>query len=119
MSTSASSEAPPFWQAIAREYLERWVHHSQIRRALGLGSLADREFVESGVAVVAAIAGVGALPPGEGNVWSVGEVALGDSTQAADILTRGLTPGEIRTLVTGPADAVNRLALVAGRPSSA
>ena len=27
----------PFWQAIAREYLERWTHQSQIRRALGSG----------------------------------------------------------------------------------
>lgn len=32
----------PFWQAIAREYLERWIHHSPIRRALGLSSLSDR-----------------------------------------------------------------------------
>src|SRR5438477_224925 len=27
-------ESSPFWHAIAREYVERWVHHSQIRRAL-------------------------------------------------------------------------------------
>lgn len=25
----------PFWQAIAREYVERWVHHHQILRAVG------------------------------------------------------------------------------------
>jgi hypothetical protein len=23
-------ESSPFWHAIAREYLERWAHHSQI-----------------------------------------------------------------------------------------
>src|SRR5690606_21610627 len=27
-------QSSPFWHAIAREYLERWAHHSQIRRAL-------------------------------------------------------------------------------------
>lgn len=30
-------EPSPFWQAIAREFVERWVHHSQVRRAVGLG----------------------------------------------------------------------------------
>jgi uncharacterized protein (TIGR03083 family) len=29
--------ASPSWQAIAREYLERWVHHSQIRGRSGWG----------------------------------------------------------------------------------
>src|SRR3954471_20956509 len=28
----STGETSPFWQAIAREYMERWVHHSQIRR---------------------------------------------------------------------------------------
>src|SRR5581483_7812795 len=36
----------PFWQAIAREFLQRWIHHSQVRRALGLGSLADQSILE-------------------------------------------------------------------------
>lgn len=38
----------PFWQAIAREYLERWAHHSQIRRALGMSSLAESPFIDVG-----------------------------------------------------------------------
>ena len=107
----------PFWQAIAREYLERWVHHSQVRRALGLGPLADTEFVGPGVAVVAAIARVDAGAPDKSGVWSFGEVTLGDSTQTANILTRGHAADEIRALATGPAEAVNQLAMVAGRPS--
>ncbi len=28
----------PYWVIAAREYVERWVHHLQIRRALGLGA---------------------------------------------------------------------------------
>jgi hypothetical protein len=44
----------PFWQAIGREYLERCVHHSQIRRALSLGSLAEREFLVPGIEVAGA-----------------------------------------------------------------
>ena len=108
----------PFWQAIAREYLERWVHHSQIRRALGLSALSDTAFVEVGVAVVAAIAKVDTSPPGRDGAWSFGDVALGDNNQTANILTRGHSADEIRSLATGPAEAVNRLALVAGRPTS-
>src|SRR5688500_7186009 len=34
----------PFWQAIAREYVERWAHHSQLRRAVGQGSLSAAPF---------------------------------------------------------------------------
>src|SRR5207237_235870 len=53
---AAPNASSPFWQAIAREYLERWIHHSQIRRALGLPSLGDRQFLVPGVQVCAAIA---------------------------------------------------------------
>ena len=70
----------PLWHAIAREYLERWVHHSQIRRALGLGSLADRQFLEVGVEVVAAIGRVEpGIPPHQEGDWAVGVVVLGTS----------------------------------------
>jgi uncharacterized protein (TIGR03083 family) len=31
----ATGPTSPFWQAIAREYVERWVHHHQILRAVG------------------------------------------------------------------------------------
>lgn len=108
----------PFWQAIAREFLERWVHHSQIRRALGLGPLADTHFVEVGVAIVATIARVDTSKPGTKESWSFGEIVLGDNDQTANILTRGYGADAIRALVDGPAEAVDRLALVAGRPES-
>ena len=53
----SQGEPSPYWQAIAREFVERWVHHSQIRRALGLGSLSDEPFVSTGVDVLAAAMG--------------------------------------------------------------
>ncbi|HEX2383703.1 MAG TPA: maleylpyruvate isomerase family mycothiol-dependent enzyme [Acidimicrobiales bacterium] len=46
------SATSPYWQAIAREYVERWVHQHQIRRALGHPDL-GREFLEPAAAVVA------------------------------------------------------------------
>jgi len=112
-STGASS---PFWHAIAREYMERWVHHSQIRRALGLASLADEPFLSVGVKVCAATAGVdGTIPTEPDGSWAVGPVVLGPAQQAADILTKGHTADEIRTLARGPAAAVDLLAGFAGR----
>ncbi len=51
MSSSATSPASPYWQAIAREYVERWVHQHQIRRALGCPDL-GREFLEPAVATI-------------------------------------------------------------------
>jgi uncharacterized protein (TIGR03083 family) len=107
----------PYWQAIAREYVERWVHHSQIRRALGLPSLAGPPFLAAGLEVVAAAArtepGIPSEPDG---TWHLGPVALGPAQQAADILTRAHTADEVRALVTGPDVAVDRCATLAGRP---
>jgi hypothetical protein len=109
-------ETSPFWQAIAREYLERYVHHSQIRRALALGSLADPEFLSTGIAVVAAMARMEPVIPAdpEGN-WGFGHVVLGPAEQAADILTRAHTAERIRQLARGPAGVIEVLAAVAGR----
>ena len=42
----------PYWQAIAREYVERWVHQHQIRRAIGRPDLGP-EFLEPAAATVA------------------------------------------------------------------
>jgi hypothetical protein len=42
----------PYWQAIAREYVERWVHQHQIRRALQWPDLGP-QFLEPAAAVVA------------------------------------------------------------------
>lgn len=47
-----AAEAPsPYWQVIAREYIERFVHQSQIRRAVGASEL-DGEIVSSAARVV-------------------------------------------------------------------
>lgn len=42
----------PYWQIAAREYVERWVHHHQIRRALGKPDLDDTAILRPAVAVV-------------------------------------------------------------------
>jgi uncharacterized protein (TIGR03083 family) len=43
----------PYWQSIAREYVERWAHHHQILRALGRPRLGD-ELLAPAVDVIAA-----------------------------------------------------------------
>jgi uncharacterized protein (TIGR03083 family) len=112
-STGSSS---PMWHAIAREYMERWVHHSQIRRAAGLGSLSTQPFLGTGLEVAASAAGVEAHhPDGADDVWRIGPVTLGPAGQAADILTKAHTAAEIAALAKGPPAAVELLARIAGR----
>jgi hypothetical protein len=107
----------PFWQAIGREYLERWVHQSQIRRALSLSSLAGRHFLVPGIEVAGAAGHVDPqIPREDDDDWALGPVMLGPAGQAADILTRAHTSDEVRALASGPAEAVALLAAVAGRP---
>lgn len=48
--------------------------------------------------------------------WELNGVVLGGDDQTSAILTRGHTVEEIRSLVAGPPDRVELLALVAGRP---
>lgn len=116
----AFGESSPFWHAIAREYLERWAHHSQIRRALGLGSLADSLFLEVGHAIIATVAGA---PTGDEGVsaddsdalWTIGPITLGARQQAADILTLGHSAAEVTALVDGPSDSVRQFAARVGR----
>lgn len=109
----STGEQSPYWQAIAREFVERWVHHSQIRRAIHLPSLAEERIVRTGVAVVAAAAGV--EPRDEDGQWSIGPLRIGDFQQTADLLTRAHTSDEIRELVTGPDEAVELAASSFGR----
>lgn len=93
------------------------MHHSQIRRAIGLGSLSDELFLRTGVEVAAAAAGVEPGIPGDNNdEWALGPVMVGPSQQAADILTRRHTAKEVRNLASGPSPAVDLLATFAGRP---
>jgi len=110
----------PVLAAIAFEYLERWAHQCQIRRALGLGSLADSPLLEIGHDIIATIAGA---PSGDRAVsaddsdtsWIIGPIVLGARQQAADILTFGHTAAEVAVLVEGPDDAVHRFAARVGR----
>ncbi len=113
-------DSSPFWHAIAREYLERWAHHSQIRRALGLGSLADSPFLDIGHAIIRTVA---AAPTGDPVVavgdsdtpWTIGPIVLGARQQAADILTLGHSAAEVTRLIEGPDDAVRQFAARVGR----
>jgi uncharacterized protein (TIGR03083 family) len=109
----SNGDLSPYWQAIAREFMERWVHQSQIRRAVGRPSLADEQIVRTGVDVVAAAAG--AEPYSDGSEWSIGSARLGDLQQTADLLTRAHTADEIRTLVSGPNEVVELAAAAFGR----
>jgi len=109
----SQGEVSPYWQAIAREYVERWVHHSQIRRALGQPSLADEQFVRAGVDVVAAAAGV--EPRVEDDRWWIGPLLVGDTQQTADLLTRAHTSDEVRQIVTGPDASIELAAAAFGR----
>jgi len=109
----STGERSPYWQAIAREFVERWVHHSQIRRAVGMPSLADEHYVRAGVDVIAAAGGVDA--GFDGDHWSLGVLRLGDAQRTADLLTRAYTAEQIRRLVSGPAAAIERLASTMSR----
>jgi uncharacterized protein (TIGR03083 family) len=112
-----TGSSSPFWHAIAREYMERWVHHSQIRRAVALGSLAETRFLTVGIEVAAAAAHVEpGIPSEPGGAWMLGPVVLGPAQQAADILTRAHTAENVRKLATGPPAAVDLLAAFAGQP---
>lgn len=116
----AFGDTSPFWHAIAREYLERWAHHSQIRRALGLGSLADSPFLDVGHAIIATVAEV---PTGDreidaddsDSVWKIGPLTLGNRHQTADILALGHSAVEVATLIDGPSDLVDLFAARVGR----
>ena len=106
----------PFWQAIAREFLERWVHHSQILRALGRPSLASEAVVEVGVRIVGAIYGADPTGPADpSGSWRLGSLVLGPTQQAADILTLAHPQAEVRELLEGPIDSIDRFAPAVSR----
>jgi hypothetical protein len=114
---ASQNESSPFWQAIAREYLERWIHHSQILRAIGLPSLSDRRFLVLGIEVVGAIARLEPkIPTTPDGTWSIGLIALGSMEQAAAILTRAHTPDEVCELASGPFEVIQLFAAAVGRP---
>jgi uncharacterized protein (TIGR03083 family) len=49
----AGLEPAPYWFLAAREYLERWIHHQQIRRAVGAHPLDQPHWVVPAVATAA------------------------------------------------------------------
>jgi uncharacterized protein (TIGR03083 family) len=49
----AADGPSPYWQIAAREYVERWIHHHQIRRAVGRPNLDDTAILQPAVATVA------------------------------------------------------------------
>lgn len=111
-----AGEGSPYWHAIVREYLERWTHHSQIRRALGRPSLADSPFLEVGARIVATVAELPVVVPATGDV-TLGPLTLGSRGQAADLLTLAHHEADAIALIGGPDDAVRAFAArIARRP---
>jgi uncharacterized protein (TIGR03083 family) len=107
----APGESSPFWQAIAREYLERLAHHGQIRRALGKPSLEDDGLLNVAIQVVATAAEMPpVLPTGDKEAAAIGPIVLGPAAQAADILTLAHTEDELLNLLDGPAELVAQFA---------
>lgn len=49
----AADGPSPYWQIAAREYVERWIHHHQIRRAVGRPNRDDTAILQPAVATVA------------------------------------------------------------------
>ncbi|MEA2498497.1 MAG: hypothetical protein QOH26_902 [Actinomycetota bacterium] len=45
------TDPQPYWLLGAREYLERWIHHLQIRRAVGQPGLTEERFVTPALAI--------------------------------------------------------------------
>jgi uncharacterized protein (TIGR03083 family) len=125
----------PYWQIIAREYVERWTHQQQIRRALGKEPLTE-PFVRPAIDVImralqASLPDLGATPGQrivlavEGlDTWSIertsdGWTLLSDTAPAAhdavtitlDVVTaaalfsRGLTPAEVPAVLRPTGEA--------------
>ncbi|HMG43861.1 MAG TPA: maleylpyruvate isomerase N-terminal domain-containing protein [Acidimicrobiales bacterium] len=51
-----STGPSPFWQAIAREYAERWLHQQQVRRAVGAPDLGGEHLVTAARVVLLGLA---------------------------------------------------------------
>ncbi len=137
----AQSEPSPYWQVIAREYVERVVHHSQIRRALGAPELHGEIVASLALVLVHALAywladyrpfdgatiGVDLAAAGSWTwyrapeAWSVSEgidapdarVSVSDDSVVA-VLTRGVSGIEELLSVEGDRDlASGAIAVVA------
>jgi uncharacterized protein (TIGR03083 family) len=108
----ATLEPSPYWQVIGREYVERFVHQSQIRRALDRPQL-DGELVTAAARVHAHLlaAWMRDFAPDTGT--TVGFV-VGDA--GSWTLTRGVAAWEVAEGATPGADAVLAVAPGAAVP---
>ncbi|MGI8794609.1 MAG: maleylpyruvate isomerase family mycothiol-dependent enzyme [Acidimicrobiales bacterium] len=112
----SNGEPSPWWQVMAREYAERWIHHEQVRRALGVDPV-DAAFADPAMAVV--VEGFGARNADLGD-FSIGERSWTFRNDGADIrldqalarkvLSRSLTFDDTLAAMTGRSDVVERLA---------
>ena len=93
-----ATDVSPYWQVIAREYLERFVHQSQIRRAVGApelgGELAD-SVARVAVHVLAAAMRGYAAPTGACITIDFGPTAIGTLERDEDrwVVNDGEAPG--------------------------
>ena len=130
----AETEPSPYWQVIAREYVERVTHQSQIRRALGARELTGEPAVVAARVVVYALAAwmrdyapaVGTsigVDLGDLGTWAWERAVDGWSvleggeprgatatiavrpTSAMAALTRGISPPDIDAILTISGDA--------------
>jgi hypothetical protein len=128
----AQTAPSPYWQVIAREYLERFVHQSQIRRAVGAPDLSGEPVtnVARGVVEVLAAWLVDFAPPAGSTVgvefgvagsWSWERAADGwrvrdgiddatarirtDPDRTVALISRGMTTDEAAQCVTVEGDA--------------
>jgi uncharacterized protein (TIGR03083 family) len=88
----------PYWLLTAREYFERWIHHLQIRRAVGRPGLMDEQHVVPAVATAVRgfPQGFSILPADDGTTFT-----LSVTEQSAWTLRKD---GDAWTLLDGAAD---------------
>ncbi len=128
----AAQDASPYWQIAAREFLERWTHQQQIRRATARPKLRHEFLVPAGAVVahiIAAHAGALDVEPGTTIVFAISGIQawtievgpaeslvfLGaaasptarlevDADAATPMLSRGLTAPDLisKLRITGP-----------------
>jgi uncharacterized protein (TIGR03083 family) len=133
----------PYWQIAAREYVERWVHHHQIRRALGRPDLDVPAILQPAVAtvmrgfaahlrdlgapaessLVVSVTGAGAWTLRcDGERWQLldgraadptAEVGL-DGALATPVFTRALSADEVRAALSCAGDPALATAAAAG-----
>ena len=107
----------PYWQSAAREYVERWVHHHQILRALDRPGIDDATLLERAAVTIAralggalrdvdrgvalALDGIGAWPLSAGPTEATLRLAGPD---VPHVLSRGRTPAEVEAAFTVEGD---------------